>query len=149
MTPSYSEAQKTERGIKKVTEDTLSMKAWAAIIRRYVHELLVWGFHAWPIWLSIFPMALIHCLPRTLEDRLRYGGLAFELLGIATVALGLSEKGRQFDRQVSSFFVTWWASRPRFGRRSHVLAGTVNIGGIAGMSAYGMGRHLILLSTLA
>lgn len=111
------------------------MKAWAAIIRRYVHELIAWGgLHAWPFWLSIFPIGLIHCLPGTLEDRLRYGGLAFELFGIATVALGLSEKGRQFDRRISSFFVSWWASRPVFGKRSHALAGSVNLGGIVGMS---------------
>ena len=111
------------------------MKAWAAIIRRYVHELLAWGFRAWPIWLSIFPLVLILCLPGTLEDRLRYGGLAFELLGVATVALGLSEKGRQFDRHISSFFMGWWASRPRFGKRSHVLGASVNLSGIVGMSA--------------
>lgn len=111
------------------------MKAWAAIIRRYVHELLAWGFRAWPIWLSIFPLVLILCLPGTLDDRLRYGGLAFELLGVATIALGLSEKGRQFDRHLSSFFMGWWASRPRFGKRSHVIAASANSIGIVGMSA--------------
>ncbi len=72
-----------------------------------------WFIDLWFVWLTIFPVGLIFFLSGALEDRLRYSGLISQLLGIATVALGLSEKGRLFNRQVSGYFRESWKRHPR------------------------------------
>ena len=94
-----------------------------------------WFIDLWFVWLTIFPVGLIFFSSGALEDRLRYSGLIFELLGIATVALGLSEKGRLFNRQVSGYFREWWKRRPRLSGTQHILSAVGECIGVSGGEA--------------
>jgi hypothetical protein len=61
-------------------------------------------------------------IPVSLDDRVRYGGLLFELLGIGTVAYGLSDKSSLFNRQgILDECRAWWSRRPRWGVTHHYV----------------------------
>ena len=82
-----------------------------------------WLLEPWRIWLTIGLLVLVLSpLPVSLDDRVRYGGLLFELLGIGTVAYGLSDKSRLFNRQgILDECRGWWSRRPRWEVTHHYL----------------------------
>lgn len=64
-------------------------------------------------------------LPGTLEAHVRYCGLAFELIGILTVAIGLDDKRRLFNHpSLLHPLLGWWERRPRWGGKTQILTAT-------------------------
>jgi hypothetical protein len=100
---------------------------WMKVVGRWLAE-------EWRLWgpLAVVPavMLLASRLPGTLELRVRYCGLIFELLGILTVAWGLSDKRRLFKRpSIFAHFQSWLSRRPRLGVKPQPisLSGTATI----------------------
>jgi len=106
---------------------------------RWLRALVRWLMQARPVWglVGVLLLALVgSCLvptfipPKSPEDRLRYFGLAFQLLGILTVVRGLLARERLFRvRSLADSIRQWWRRRPRWTPGSHtVIAGTGSIG---------------------
>lgn len=76
-------------------------------------------------------------LPGTLEAHVRYCGLAFELIGILTVAIGLDGKRRLFNRpNLLDPLRGWWKRRPRWGGKAQII----NLAGISSSSSAVSGK---------
>jgi hypothetical protein len=102
-----------------------------------------WLMRARPVWRPVGAVLLtlaVACLvptfipPKDPDDRLRYFGLAFQLLGILTVVRGLRARERLFGvRSLGENISQWWASRPRWGARPQSIelsgAGTLGMVG--------------------
>lgn len=69
-------------------------------------------FNAWPAWVAITGVVLAcgvgWCLPWPGDNRVSVAGMLLQLLGIATVAVGLSQARRQFGRpSVKEQLIAW------------------------------------------
>ena len=90
----------------------------------WIKAIGIWMFvEWWRVWLSVGLLVLIFSpLLFSLDDRLRYGGWLFELLGIGTVAHGLRDKSRLFNRKgIVDEWRDWWSRRPRLAVTHHYL----------------------------
>ena len=101
---------------------------------RYVASLTRWIAEPKHFWLAILVslavLALSLQLARTLDDGLRYAGLALQLLGVSTVVVGLEARRRLFERaSFASTIRTWWAHRPKWSPGDISLSAEINIQG--------------------
>jgi hypothetical protein len=94
-------------------------------LKRYLHANLVWLSRVWGLWGVVLPLALlllIVFLPWNLANLVRYSGLALELLGIVTVAVGLKGKRELFNKpSFIEHIGNWWKQRPAW--RLKVVSG--------------------------
>jgi hypothetical protein len=99
--------QKVRRGCDLIANPSYYLVAGAAMdfllkSVRWIRALGRWLMKARRVWSPVLVaggiVAVACLLPVRLEDRLRYGGLALELLGIATVILGIRGRRRLFNR---------------------------------------------------
>jgi len=115
---------------------------------RWVRALGQWLQQAWRVWgpLVVVPaiLALSHLIPAKLEDRLRYCGLVLELLGIATVVLGIIGKRKLFKKPTLREHIrAWFDGRPRWGRRQQaILTATGSLGIASGAAKLSMWRGI-------
>lgn len=85
-----------------------------------IGSVMRWFFvDGWPAWVAAAPIVCVLVYtrvglsPETFEARLRIGGFALQLLGLATIALGLSHARKLFGRpSVVQRAGAWWAKRP-------------------------------------
>ena len=104
---------------------------------RWLRALARWLVEPWRVWAPIvavlFALLAASRLPLDWADAvLRYCGLAFQLLGIGMVALGLRDKGRLFDRPTLREKIRrWFARRPRWNAKTQTrivtATGTLSI----------------------
>ncbi len=90
-----------------------------------------------PVWatlgVAVLVAGVVWFLPCDLDDRVRYCGMALELLGILTVAYGLREKRRLFGRpSLVDHFKNWvFQQRPKWpvkaDHRTTTISGSVGI----------------------
>lgn len=98
-------------------------------------ELAYWLFSSWRFLGTIFVIVCVALtagvLPGSAADRVRYSGLALQLLGIFTVVHGLSGRRRLFKRpSLMESIRIWYGRRPRWRREGqHItVSGTASIG---------------------
>ena len=97
---------------------------------RFIKANIYWLIREpWPVWavVVIFGLGSVFIFaspfPPSMANRLRYCGLAFELLGIVTVVWGLRGKRLLFKRpSLIEHFRSWLRRRPRWGGRRHRVA---------------------------
>lgn len=101
---------------------------------------------AWPNWLALSgaggALALGWCLAPTSQATIRYAGMILQLLGLATVAFGLSQMRRLFGRpSLAARLADWFARlasvfrRPRsVNAHLHAGVGGITMGGKARLS---------------
>jgi len=101
---------------------------------QWVRALGRWLLEAQRVWapavVVVAIVAVSFLMPAKPEDRLRYCGLTLELLGIATVVLGIIGKRKLFKKPTLREHIrSWFDRRPRWGRRRQaILAGTASLG---------------------
>lgn len=112
---------------------------------RWIVALAHWIADAWRVWGALAVVVLVALissqLPGSVDDRVRYCGLALQLLGIFTVVSGLRDKRRIFKRpSLLDQARCWLSRRPRWGTRSHAVsvtgAGGIGISGTAKVSVW-------------
>ena len=94
---------------------------------RWIKALARWiVYESWPVWAVIvifglgFAFVMASPLPSSTANRVRYSGLAFELLGIFTVVWGLRGKRLLFKRpSLIEHFRSWLRRFPRWGGTQH------------------------------
>ena len=121
------------------------MPSFLADIRSWLVAIVRWLVRPWRAWGTVGVVvgtvgvvvgvaALSWQLPGTPEDRVRYCGLALQLLGVATVVALLQDKRRTFSRQsLVEQFTQWLAVRPRFRPKAQ----TISMSGASSSSAIG------------
>ena len=94
---------------------------------QWIKAMAHWLASAWRVGLAyavllcVFIVASL--LPGTLENHLRYIGLAFELVGIGVVAYGLRDRWILFNRPTPlAHLRSWLERRPRWGGKSQIIA---------------------------
>ncbi|MEQ1598961.1 MAG: hypothetical protein ABL880_06285 [Methylotenera sp.] len=94
-------------------------------LKRYLYANLIWLGRVWVLWGVVLPLVLlllIVFLPWNLANLVRYSGLALELLGIVTVAVGLKGKRELFNKpSFIEHIGNWWKQRPAW--RLKVVSG--------------------------
>jgi len=86
-----------------------------------------WIVDVWRVWgtlaVAMFVALIGSQLPGTVDDRVRYCGLALQLLGIFTVVSMLRDKRILFERQgLLDNVRSWLARHPRWGARTQTLS---------------------------
>ncbi len=99
-------------------------------VGRWIVAVAHWIADAWRVWgalaVAMFVALIGSQLPGTVDDRVRYCGLALELLGIFTVVSGLREKRLLFKRPgLLDHVCSWLARRPRWGARTQTLSASL------------------------
>lgn len=113
-------------------------------LKRYIHANLIWLSRIWGLWGVVLPLALLFFiifLPWDLDNLIRYVGLALELLGIITVAIGLKGKRELFKKpSFIEHIRNWWNQRPAW--KPVIISGSVAAmsGGVS-CSARGSAWH--------
>jgi hypothetical protein len=113
-------------------------------LTRFVQSVGRWLAAASLLWLlvAVLAAALFAAFwPAPSEQNVRVAGWVLELCGLFTVAWGLRETRRHFERpSLSSIALEWWNRRPRI--RSKVVTATAAISlGAAMTSGRGYGWH--------
>jgi len=103
---------------------------------RCVRALGRWLLEAWRVWGPLLVVAAILALsqliPVKLEDRLRYCGLTLELLGIATVVLGIIGKRKLFKKPTLLQNLRAWLGRHPFRQTQHaIVTGTASLASVS------------------
>lgn len=119
------------------------MIAWLNQVANWISRIRIWLWEARQIWIAAFaiPCVLLLCwiaLPNW-EPRIRYTGMLLELMGLATVALGIRETRSLFSRPSLLQVARAWFSRfPGFRQDVKVIVGSggISMGG-ASVSAFG------------
>jgi hypothetical protein len=113
-------------------------KAW-----RWIKALVFWLRDAWRFWPTRFLVVVLVVtsigsqLPVTADDRVRYCGLALQLLGILIVVVGLVTRRRLFNHpSLADDMRGWLARRPRLGAKPR----TTHFSGTGGFSFGGGGK---------
>jgi hypothetical protein len=103
------------------------LKQLAAWLRRFI----LWMLQMKELWITILPLVLIvwliliHPL-RITEPQIRITGLIIEVMGVSTVAIGLRETRKLFDRpSLKELFLRWLKEMPRWNIEPNV--GHINI----------------------
>lgn len=114
------------------------MRSFLVDIRRWLAAIVRWLLQPWRAWVAVGVVigvaAIASLLPGMPEDRIRYCGLALQLLGVATVVALLQDKRRTFNRQgLFEQFTQWFVARPRFRPKGQ----TISLSGVAASSATG------------
>ena len=114
------------------------MPSFLVDIRNWLVAIVRWLAQPWRAWGAVGVVvgvaAISWLLPGTPEDRIRYCGLALQLLGVATVVALLQDKRRTFNRQsLFKQLTQWLAARPRFRPTGH----TISLSGVFTSSATG------------
>lgn len=97
-------------------------------LTRYLYDHFIWVSKIKSLWGVIFPFASLHSIllvSYDLNNLVRYVGLALELLGLITVALGLKGKRELFKKP--GFIqqrATWWNQRPAWKPSTVIANGT-------------------------
>ena len=113
-------------------------------LKRYLQANVIWLSKVWGLWGFLLPFAFLFFiifLPWDLASLVRYSGLALELLGIYTVAMGLKGKRELFNKpSFIEHIKNWWKQRPAW--KSVVISGSgVSMSGGATCSARGSAWH--------
>lgn len=114
------------------------MNALAADIRTRLTAIAQWLAQPWRAWATFCVVLIVagvsFLLPGTIEDRIRYSGLLFQLLGIGTVVALLRDKRRTFKRKgLLEQFRQWFSALPHFRLKSY----TISLSTITSSSAVG------------
>jgi hypothetical protein len=108
-------------------------------LKRYLYANLVWLSRVWGLWGVVLPLVLLFLivfLPWDLANLVRYSGLALELLGIYTVAIGLKGKRELFNKPgFIEHIKSWWNQRPKWNSVTHVINLSAASFGFSGGSA--------------
>src|SRR5882672_11551074 len=115
---------------------------------RWIRALIHWVVDAWRVWVPLLVVMLVLLVaskfPLSWADSvLRYFGLAFQLLGILTVVLGLRDKRRLFNRPTLVENIRHWMNRrPRWGtkRQTFLETGTGSFSLIGGSAKFSVWR---------
>lgn len=79
---------------------------------------------------------------KVLDDGLRYAGLILQILGVATVAVGLRGRRQTFQRPgLPRLFLQWLTRFPRYTSKPHVISAQGIASASASGSAHGFGWH--------
>lgn len=119
------------------------MITWLNQVTNWVSRIRIWLWEARQFWITVFsiPCALLLCwiaLPDW-EPRIRYTGMLLQLLGLATVALGIRKTRSLFSRPSLLQVARAWLSRfPGFRKNVNVFVGSggLSMGG-GSISAFG------------
>lgn len=110
------------------------MRSFLKNLWRWIRDNGRWIASAAPVWGTLAIVAAVAViasfLPAKIDDRIRYCGMTLELLGVFTVAIGLREKRRIFNRlSLFEHFQQWVGRRPRWGLSTHavIAAGTGSV----------------------
>ena len=103
------------------------MLSFLVDIRSWFVAIFRWLVRAWRAWGAVGVVggvaAISSLLPGTPEDRIRFCGLALQLLGVATVVALLQDKRRTFNREsLFEQLTQWLAARPRFRPKWHTIS---------------------------
>lgn len=119
------------------------MIQWLRKLGRWIVRIFSWLSEAKRIWIALLAVACAFLISYTIfgtwEARIRMAGLALELLGICTVAVGLGETRKLFGRpSLLDESLSWFKRFPRFRGKDYVLnaaAGAYSLSG-ASVSAF-------------
>jgi hypothetical protein len=111
----------------------------------WMKSMVRWLLEPAPIWIAVLVIVVVvlvcTCLASTPAVGLRYAGLALELAGVATVAIGLRDKWYTFEKpSLKNLVVAWLKRVPRFSPKTTVHVGSGNIT-LGGLSAQAYGWH--------
>ena len=113
-------------------------------LKRYLQANVIWLSKVWGLWGFLLPFAFLFFiifLPWDLASLVRYSGLALELLGIYTVAMGLKGKRELFNKpSFIEHIRNWWKQRPAWKLKVASGVGASRSGGVTG-SARGSSWH--------
>ena len=114
-------------------------------LKRYLHANLVWLIRIQSLWGVALPLALLFIvifLPWNLANLVRYIGLALELLGIITVAIGLKGKRELFKKpSFIEHLKSWWNQRPKWKLVSSMVSATFDSSSSVSGSCSGSAWH--------
>lgn len=119
------------------------MMEWLRKFGRWFARIFRWLGEARRVWVALLAVAcaflVSYAMFGTWEARIRIAGLALELLGICTVAVGLGETRKLFGRPtLVDVGLSWFKRFPKFKGQDYVLnaaAGAYSLGG-ASVSAF-------------
>jgi hypothetical protein len=112
---------------KSVTAPTWGVRQWLRWAAKYITDFSRW-FLASQYIVVVVVALLVVALPvifsACLERQIRFSGMLIQLVGVFIVVLGLRDARRAFEDQPTTWqsIKQWWAGRPRFGPRHHVLS---------------------------
>ncbi len=97
----------------------LYLKNWVSRIRGWAARIAIWLIDPWRAWSALALVLLMPLVCSTMfsgwEQRLRISGMLLELLGLSTVAMGLHQTRKLFQRpSLGPLFVDWIRRFPRF-----------------------------------
>ena len=109
-------------------------------LKPWLRGLARWLMEARRAWFPLVVVALVlfaaSLVPVPVADRIRYGGLVFQLLGILAVVSGLRNKRRLFNRpSLIEHVRRWLTRRPRWGARPQVVGAAAMLSASASVSA--------------
>ena len=95
-------------------------------LKRFLHANIIWLCKLKSSWGYVLPFAFLFFilfLPWDLASLVRYSGLALELLGIVTVAIGLKGKRELFKKpSFIEHIKNWWNQRPKWKSVAHTIS---------------------------
>ena len=108
------------------------MITWFKLLSNWIARIFAWLGEAkkgWGALVAIFGVFIFWfvVLPGW-ESRIRFTGMSLELLGLSTVALGIRENGKLFNRPGPDEIVRNWFGRfPKFRRDVRIVPGTAHL----------------------
>lgn len=107
---------------------------------QWLRALGRWWWEAWPAWGAFAVIGAVGLvamfLPGSADDRVRYTGIFLEIFGILTVAVGLRDKRRVFQRpSLIEMLQNWMQRFPRWTAESR----TIGLTGVASSESMGSG----------
>src|SRR5919106_691751 len=112
------------------------MILWLKKIWRWLAALVGWVWSPRWVWRSLGAIVVVFIICSafpSVEQRVRYAGLLFQLLGLAAVAKGLRETRRLFNRPgLATLAAEWWHQFPSFTPKTYVLKAQADSIRIAG-----------------
>ena len=103
---------------------TLNRLRWTG---KYIADLTKWLLRGHPVIVLlglILIAALVHFVSSCIEWEIRFFGMLLQLLGVVTVAIGLSDTRNTFNERPTVWgnIKQFWAGRPTYGPRNVVMA---------------------------
>jgi len=107
----------------------LSLITWLKQCGNWVRRVLAWLGDAYLLWIAVLAIPTLFALAcivfQSWEERIRITGMCLELLGLATVALGLRETRKLFNQPgLLQLAERWLREFPTFYRNVRIVTGT-------------------------
>lgn len=106
------------------------------LMRLWVRDFTLWlSWELRWLWGAAFPVAFAYCLVwygKSPKIHAKTGGLFLEFIGVATVAWGLRETRKLFEKPGAlGHFSNWFKRFPKYRRSVHLQAGTGDTIGVS------------------